>query len=43
MVGDLELNTQLLFALDTIDLLSAAQQYLSPDAYGIVVLKPAEQ
>jgi predicted Zn-dependent peptidase len=28
-------------ALNTVDLQAAAQQFLSPNAYGVVVLKPS--
>lgn len=45
MVGDLEpaFNyTTAIQSLDSIDLRGAAQQYLSPNAYGVVVLKPTE-
>ena len=45
MVGDMEPAFNYparIQALDTVDLLGAAQQYLSPDAYGVVVLKPSE-
>lgn len=45
MVGDLEPAFNYpatIQALDTVDLQAAAQQYLSPDAYGVVVLKPSE-
>ena len=45
MVGDLEPAFNYptaIQSLDTIDLRGAAQQYLSADAYGVVVLKPAE-
>ncbi|MUG91872.1 insulinase family protein, partial [Scytonema sp. UIC 10036] len=43
MVGDLEpaLNyPAIIQSLDATDLMQASQDYLSPDAYGVVVLKP---
>lgn len=46
LVGDLEPAFNYpaaIQALDTNDLLSAAQQYLSANAYGVVVLKPAQK
>ncbi len=45
MLGDLEPAFNYpasIHTLGTVDLLQAAQQYLSPDAYGVVVLKPAQ-
>lgn len=45
MVGDLEPAFNYparIQALDTADIIKAAQEYLSPDAYGVVVLKPTE-
>ena len=44
MLGDLEpaFNySAIIQTLDTSDILNAAKKYLSPDAYGIVVVKPA--
>jgi len=46
LVGDLEPAFNYpaaIQALDTNDLLAAAQQYLSANAYGVVVLKPAQK
>ncbi|GAC1449364.1 MAG: hypothetical protein NVSMB70_18570 [Chamaesiphon sp.] len=46
MVGDLApaLNYPArIQALDAVDLQAAAQQYLSPDAYGVAAFKPAER
>jgi len=46
LVGDLEPAFNYpaaIQALDTSDLLAAAQQYLSANAYGVVVLKPAQK
>jgi predicted Zn-dependent peptidase len=43
MVGDLEPAFNYpdhIQSQDATDLMQAAQQYLSPDAYGVVVLKP---
>lgn len=45
LVGDLEPAFNYpasIQALDAVDLQAAAQQYLSPDAYGVIVLKPSE-
>ena len=45
MLGDLEPAFNYpasIHALEPVDLLRAAQQYLSPNAYGVVVLKPAQ-
>ena len=45
MVGDLEpaFNyPSIIQSLETVDLLQAAQEYLNPDAYGVVVFKPTE-
>ena len=45
LVGDLEPAFNYpasIQALDAVDLQAAAQEYLSPDAYGVIVLKPSE-
>ncbi len=45
MVGDMEPAFNYpaaIQALNTVDLQAAAQQFLSPNAYGVVVLKPSE-